>query len=138
VSSLDGDVGPLALPAAQRADAHAGLRGQADRRQRIDDSAVRLRRGRRRGQSQTRRVVQRVLQRQVGVDGVVLRHEADHASEGAQVGVHVEAVEAHRPVRCRRDAGHGLQQRGLAAPLGPTMATSSPGAIENVTSRAAW
>ena len=53
-------------------------------------------------------------ERQVGVDDVVLGHVAEHAAERPQVGVQVDAVEAHRPRGRRGDAGDRLQQRRLA------------------------
>ena len=52
------------------------------------------------------------------MDDVVLRHVAEHAAECPQVGVQVDAVEAHRPRGCRGDAGDRLQQRCLAGAAG--------------------
>ena len=70
------------------------------------DRVVDLGGGRRRREPEPRRVAERVSQREVGVDDVVLGHVADHAAELPQVGVQVDAVEAHRSRarsgRCRR------------------------------------
>ena len=115
---LDGDAGALALPAAQRADPDVGVLGQAHGVDRVTDRVVDLGRGRRRREPQPRRVAERASERQVGVDDVVLRHVAEHAAERPQVGVQVDAVEAHRPRGCRGDAGDRLQQRCLAGAAG--------------------
>ena len=81
---------------------------------RVTDRVVDLGRGRRRREPQPRRVAERASERQVGMDDVVLRHVAEHAAERPQVGVQVDAVEAHRPRGRRGDAGDRLQQRRLA------------------------
>ena len=70
------------------------------------------------GQPEPGRVAERVLQRQLGVDGVVLGDVADHAAELPKVGVHVDAVEAHRPSGGRGHAGDRLQQCRLAGTAG--------------------
>ena len=51
---------------------------------------------------------------QVGMDDVVLGHKSEHAAEAPRIGVHVDAVEAHRPGRHRGDTGDRLEQRRLA------------------------
>ena len=91
-----GDAGPFALSPAQRADAHVGVLGQADRRNRSADRSVGLGRRGRRWEPEPGGVAQRALEREVGVDRVVLGHVADHAAELAKVGVKVDTVEAHR------------------------------------------
>ena len=115
---LDRDARALALTSAQRAHPDLGLIGQAHGVERVTDRVIDLRRGCRRREPQTRCVAERALQGQVGVDDVVLRHVAEHAAEGAQVSVHVDAVEAHRPRGCRGDARDRLQQRRLAGAAG--------------------
>ena len=92
---LDGDAGALALPAAQRADPDAGVIGQAHGVDGVTDGVVDLGRARRRREPEPRRVAQRALERQVGMDDVVLRHIAEHTAIGPQVGMHVDAVEVH-------------------------------------------
>ena len=48
------------------------------------------------------------------MDDVVLGHVAEHAAERREVGVQVDAVEAHRPRARGGDPGDRVQQRGLA------------------------
>ena len=111
---LDGDAGALALPAAQRADPDVGVLGQVHGVDRVTDGVVDLGRARRRREPEPRRVAEHAFERQVGMDDVVLGHVAEHAAECPQVGVQVDAVEAHRPRGRRGDAGDRLQQRCLA------------------------
>ena len=115
---LDGDAGALALPAAQRADPDVGVLGQPDGVDRGMDRVVDLGCGCRRREPEPGRVAERVSKREVGVDDVVLGHVADHAAELPQVGVQVDAVEAHRSRAGRGDAGDRLQQHRLAGTAG--------------------
>ena len=115
---LDGDAGAFALAAAQRADPDVGLIGQPDGVEGVTDGVVDLARACRRREPQPGGVAERATERQVGVDDVVLGDVAEHAAECPQVGVHVDAVEAHRPRDCRGDAGDRLQQRCLAGAAG--------------------
>ena len=133
---LDGDAGALALAAAQGADPDVAVCGQADGVDRVADRVVDLGCGRRRREPQPRCVAERVSERQVGVDDVVLGHVAEHAAELPQVGVQVDAVEAHR------SRGGAATMPAIAsssvvlpAPLGPTIATSSPAATARTTRR---
>ena len=70
---------------------------EADGVDRVTDRAVDLGRARRRREPEPRGVAEHAPERQVGVDDVVLGHVAEHAAERPRVGVHVDAVEAHRP-----------------------------------------
>ena len=60
------------------------------------------------------------------MDDVLLGHVAEHASECPRVGVDVDAVEAHRPGRRPVKPAIASNRVVLPAPLGPTIATSSP------------
>ena len=82
------------------------------------DRLVDLGRGCRRREPEPGCVAERVSQREVGVNDVVLGHVADHAAELPQVGVQVDAVEAHRSRAGRGDAGDRLQQHRLAGAAG--------------------
>ena len=111
---LDGDAGPLALPAAQGADPDADLTGQAHGVDRVANRVVDLSPRRRRREAEPGGVAERALKGQVGMDDVVLGHKSEHAAEAPRIGVHVDAVEAHRPGRHRGDTGDRLEQRRLA------------------------
>ena len=52
------------------------------------------------------------------MDDVVLGHVADHAPELPQVGVQVDAIEAHRSRAGRGDTSDRLQQHRLAGTAG--------------------
>ncbi len=94
---LDGDAGPLALPAAQRADPDVDLPGQAHGVDGVTDGVVDLGPGCRRREPEAGGVAKRTLEGQVGMDDVLLGHVAEHVAERPRVGVHVDAVETHRP-----------------------------------------
>ena len=111
---LDGDAGALALPAAQGADPDVRVWAQSHRLDRVTDRGVDLARGCRRREPEPRGVVERALERQVGVDDVVLRHVSEHAAKRSKVGMDIDAVELHRSGGRRRDARDRLQQRRLA------------------------
>ena len=64
-----------------------------------------------RRQPQAGRVAQRAAQRQVAVDDVVLRNEADSRLASVR---HRGTVVQHGPGRGRPQPGHGLEQSGLA------------------------
>ena len=115
---LDGDAGPLALPAAERADPEVDLPGQAHGVDGVTDSVVNLGPGCRRREPEARGVAKHTLEGQVGMDDVLLGHEAEHVAECPRVGVHVDAVETHRPRGRWGDAGDGLQQSCLAGAAG--------------------
>ena len=116
---LDGDAGPFALTAAQRADPDVDLPGQAHGVDGVTDGVVHLGPGCRRREPEARRVAKRTLERQVGMDDVLLGHVAEHVAECPRVGVDVDAVEMHRARRrSRGEAGDRLQQGCLAGAAG--------------------
>ena len=78
--------------------------------------------------------VEVVAQRQVLVDGGDAKI---HGVVGAR-DLHLVALEPDLPVVGRMDAGDGLHQRRLPAPLSPTRATTSPGRTSKSTSLSAW
>ena len=96
---LDGDAGALALPAAQRADPDVGVWVSPTASIASRTAASTSRRGCRRREPEPRGVVERALERQVGVDDVVLRHVSEHAAKRPKVGMDVDAVEVHRSRR---------------------------------------
>ena len=111
---LDRDARALALAARERAHLHIGALGEAERAECLLHGQVHLGRRGGRWHPQRRRVAQRALERQVGVDDVVLGDVAEQPPERVEVAVEVDAVEAHRPALRRTHARQRLQQRGLA------------------------
>ena len=111
---LDRNACTLTLPTAQGANPDLGVLAEPDRVDCSRDRVVDLGASRRRREPQPCRVTERVLQREIGMDDVVLWHVADDAAELPQVRVHVNAIEAHRSRARRGNAGDRVQQRCLA------------------------
>ena len=64
--------------------------------------------------AQLRRIVQRLVDRQLRVDDVLLRHIAHVVAKQVKVAIQVNVVDVHRAVRGRAKAVDGIHQRGLA------------------------
>jgi hypothetical protein len=111
---LDRDARALPLAAGECTDAHVRALVEIECMERLRhprlDLACRV--GRR--QAQARGVAQRPLERQLGVDDVVLRHVAEDPAERVEVRVQVDAAEPDRALLGRPDARQRLEQHRLA------------------------
>ena len=114
VENLAGQARAFLLPAAERANALVEPIEQIDAARSVVHCRVTLLDSGIRRQPKLRRVVERLAQRELLVQHVLLRHEGDVLLQGLEIGVQVAAVEQHRPFARERPAGHDVHQRGLA------------------------
>ena len=114
VENLAGQARALLLPAAERADALIEPIEQIDAARSVVHCRAALLGGGIGRQPKLRRVVERLAQRELLVQHVLLRHEGDVLLQGLEIGVQVHIVEQDRPFARERPTGHDVHQRGLA------------------------
>ena len=118
VEYLAGQARAFLLPAAERTDALVEPIQQIDVPHRIVYRRAALLDGGVRWQSKPRRIIERLAQRELLVQDVLLRHECDILLQSRKIGVQVASVEQYRPLARERPAGHDVHQRGLARTVG--------------------
>ena len=118
VEYLAGKARAFLLPAAERADALVKPIKQIDAPHSIVYRHAALLGGGIRRQSKPRRIIERLAQRELLVQDVLLRHECDILLQGREIGVQVDSVEQYRALAREGPAGHDVHQRGLARAVG--------------------
>ena len=112
--NLAGQARALLLPTAERADTLVEPIQQVDAARSVVHSRVALRDDGIRRQAKLRRIVERLAERELLVQDVLLRHECDILLQGLKIGMQVTIVEQYRSISRKHPTGHDIHQRGLA------------------------
>jgi hypothetical protein len=110
---FEGDAGALALAAGERVDALLGLPDEPQLADHLVDAAVPVGRRHVGGEPQPRRVGQRPSHGELGVEDVVLRHQADALAQLVVVGVEIAPRVLDDALVGGPEPGEGPQQRRL-------------------------
>ena len=108
VENLAGQARALLLPTAERADTLVEPIEQVDAARSVVHRRAALRGGGIRRQAKPRRVVERLAQRELLVQDVLLRHECDILLQGLKIGVQVTIVEQYRSLAWEHPTGHDV------------------------------
>lgn len=108
------DAHALGLPAAQSLDLNIFALAETERFQHFHDAFLPLVRSGVGREAQARRVVQRLVNRQLFVDGVVLRHVAEVGAVRIEIAIQVGAVDQHGAIGGGAEAIQCIEEGGFA------------------------
>ena len=112
---LHADRDALLLSAAQAADLHILAVGQVEILEHLQDALVPLGRGRILGHAQLGGKVERLVDRQLHVDDVFLRHVTDLVADGVEVLVDIDVVDEYLAMRGGAISRDRIDQGGFPA-----------------------
>ena len=111
---LGGQACAFLLPAAERADTLVKPIKQVDAARGVVHRRAALLGGGIGRQPKSRRVVERLAERELLMQDILLRNECNILLQGLKIGVQVTIIEQHRAFVRKHPTGHDVHQRGLA------------------------